>query len=112
MHYSKSNTSLQVGNMLLNRKRMQTELNELRYYFEQNVAQRTVLLITRIALLESCNATLCDKLAMSQEELNRFRAVQRKEVVTSQIVLHARAATDQAGRRRPPQPELIRNFQG
>lgn len=94
MRYSKSNTALQLGNMLLNRKRMQTELNELRHYFEQNVAQRTERLVKRIALLESCNATLCGKLARSQEELHKFREAhqKRKDVVTSLTVL----PTDQA----------------
>ena len=44
-------------------KKLEAELNEHRYYLELKVEQRTEQLVKRIKLLESCNATLCDKLA-------------------------------------------------
>jgi hypothetical protein len=50
-------------------KKMNSELDEHRYFFERNVARRTEQLIRRIELLESCNANLCFKLAQSQQAL-------------------------------------------
>ena len=54
---------------MLNVRMMARELKEHRYYFEQNVARRTGLLLKRIELLETCNATLCGKVANSQKDL-------------------------------------------
>lgn len=48
---------------------MEAELNELRYHLERNVEQRTEQLLRNISLLESCNATLCERLASVQREL-------------------------------------------
>lgn len=42
-------------------------MNEHRYYLEQKVEQRTEELVKRINLLESCNSTLCDKLAEAKK---------------------------------------------
>ena len=50
-------------------KAMEAELNEHRYYLERKVEQRTEQLMRRLALLESCNASLCDKLALAYKEL-------------------------------------------
>lgn len=50
-------------------KAMESELNEHRYYLERKVEQRTEQLMRRLALLESCNASLCDKLALAHKEL-------------------------------------------
>lgn len=50
-------------------KAMEAELNEHRYHLERKVEQRTEQLTRRITLLESCNATLCDKLALAYKEL-------------------------------------------
>lgn len=50
-------------------KTMEAELNEHRYYLERKVEQRTEQLVTRITLLESCNATLCNKLAQARGEI-------------------------------------------
>jgi predicted nuclease with TOPRIM domain len=50
-------------------KRLETELNEHRYYLERKVEQRTEQLVRRISLLETCNATLCDKLAQARREV-------------------------------------------
>lgn len=50
-------------------KEMEEELNEHRYYLEKKVEQRTEELVRRIALLESCNAALCDKLAQARREI-------------------------------------------
>lgn len=54
-------------------KVMEAELNEHRYYLEQKVEQRTEQLERRITLLESCNATLCNKLAQAREEITALR---------------------------------------
>lgn len=67
--YEKSGAMLFVGKAMRDMKKMKAELNELRYHLEQNVAQRTESLSKRIALLESCNTTLCDKLASARKEL-------------------------------------------
>jgi hypothetical protein len=48
---------------------MRAELNEHRYYLEWNVERRTEQLLKRTELLEYCNATLCDKLALARKEL-------------------------------------------
>ena len=50
-------------------KAMEAELHEYRYHCERKVKQRTAQLVKRISLLESCNATLCDKLALANKEL-------------------------------------------
>ncbi len=54
-------------------KEMMAELHEHRYYLEQKVEQRTDHLLKRIASLEACNATLCDKLAAAQQELAKLK---------------------------------------
>jgi uncharacterized coiled-coil protein SlyX len=51
-------------------KMLEAELQEHRYYLEQKVEQRTVQLARRITLLESCNATLADKLAQARREIS------------------------------------------
>jgi hypothetical protein len=51
-----------------NTKKMAVELKDLRYQLEQNVKLRTSQLAKRVALLESCNAKLCDKLSLAQRE--------------------------------------------
>jgi ribosome-binding ATPase YchF (GTP1/OBG family) len=67
--YKKSGAMLFVGKAMLDMKKMKAELNELRCHLERNVEQRTEVLSKRIALLESCNTTLCDKLALISKEL-------------------------------------------
>ena len=52
-----------------NLKEMEAELNVHRYYIERQVEQRTEQLMKRISVLESCNATLVDKLALANKEL-------------------------------------------
>lgn len=54
---------------ITNKKEMEAELNEHRYRLERKVEQRTEQLVRRIALLESCNTSLCDKLALAYKEL-------------------------------------------
>ena len=54
-------------------REMKAELHEHRYYLEQKVERRTEHLLKRIASLEACNATLCDKLAAAQQELATLR---------------------------------------
>ena len=54
-------------------REMKAELHEHRYYLEQKVERRTEHLLKRIASLEACNATLCDKLAAAQQELAMLR---------------------------------------
>ena len=48
---------------------MQAELDEHRYYLERKVEQRTEQLMKRIALLESCNAALGEKLAQANRDI-------------------------------------------
>ena len=67
--YKKSGAMLFVGKAMRDINKMKAELNELRYHLERNVEQRTEALSKRIALLESCNTTLCDKLASARKEL-------------------------------------------
>lgn len=67
-----SGTPLFIGGAMpdiANRKEMEAELYELRYRLERKVEQRTEQLVRRAALLESCNAALCDKLALAYKEL-------------------------------------------
>lgn len=54
---------------MLDINKMKAELNEHRYYLERKVEQRTEQLLKRLVLLESCNSTLCDKLAIANKEL-------------------------------------------
>lgn len=67
--YKKSGSLVFVRNVMLDMQKMQAELKEHRYYLEQNVERRTENLLKRLAMLESCNAALCDKLAQAQQEL-------------------------------------------
>ncbi len=67
----KSDIKFFVSEIML--RKMKAELNQHRYYLDQQVEQRTGHLLKRIAFLESCNTTLCDKLAASRQELARFR---------------------------------------
>jgi len=66
--YKNSGSTLSAGKLMLEMKKMEVELKELRYYMEQNVERRTETLLKRITVLESCNAALCDKLAMANKE--------------------------------------------
>jgi len=54
-------------------KVMETELNEHRYYLEQKVEQRTKQLERKITLLESCNTTLCSKLAQAKRDITALQ---------------------------------------
>lgn len=72
-----------VRKVTLKTNKMKAELNELRYCLEQNVERRTEHLLIRIALLESCNETLCNKLALYQEELAGLRSVQALQKQTA-----------------------------
>lgn len=68
----KSGTPLFFSGVMLDitdKKEMEAELNEHRYYLELNVERRTEQLVKSMTLLESCNAALCDKLALTQKEL-------------------------------------------
>lgn len=68
----KSGTPLFFSGVMLDitdKKAMEAELNEHRYYLERNVERRTEQLVKSMSLLESCNAALCDKLASAQKEL-------------------------------------------
>ena len=68
--YKKSGTTPFIKKIMLDMKEMKAELNEHRYYLDRNVERRTEHLLKSIALLESCNATLCDKLALTRKELS------------------------------------------
>lgn len=68
------------------KKEMEAELHEHRYCLERQIEQRTGQLLKRMALLESCNASLSSKLASAYKELAELRqtirvcAVQPEEV--------------------------------
>jgi len=74
-NYNKSSSTLFAVKGLQTIRKLKFELNEHRYYLEQKVARRTDLLTRRIALLESCNATLCGKLALYKRNLATLQAV-------------------------------------
>lgn len=77
-----SNRQFPVRTGALAMKKLEAELNEHRYYLEQKVEQRTEQLMKRISLLESCNATLCDKLAQAKKDiaiLHKQSAVNRSD---------------------------------
>lgn len=54
---------------ITDKKRMEAELVEHRYYLERNVEQRTQQLTKRIAMFESCNASLCSQLSAAKMEI-------------------------------------------
>jgi hypothetical protein len=75
---------------ILEMVKMAAELDEHRYYLEKIVAIRTEQLQTRIALLESCNETLCAKLASTNKELDSLKqqlASQSRECELPQLYL-------------------------
>ena len=65
----KSRSMLFIRKCLLDINKMKAELNEHRYYLERKIERRTEQLLKRLVLLESCNSTLCDKLAIANKEL-------------------------------------------
>jgi len=64
-----SDATLFLGNVMLGMKKMKAELNEHRHFLERSVERETAYLSKRIALLESCNATLSGKLALAYQEI-------------------------------------------
>lgn len=54
---------------ITDKKEMEAELNQHRYRLDRHVESRTRQLMKRMVLLESCNATLSEKLAMARMEL-------------------------------------------
>ncbi len=83
--YRKTSTTLFVLKVMRRMKQMQSELDEHRYYLERNVARKTEHLTRRIDLLESCNTTLCGKLAASKKALS---AAIEKNPADSPVKLH------------------------
>ncbi|MDD5323529.1 MAG: hypothetical protein PHD43_23570 [Methylococcales bacterium] len=73
-------------------KAMEDELNEHRYYLERKVEQRTEQLMKRLALLESCNATLCDKLALAHKEIAALKQRSEHPLAKKDIKPNERAA--------------------
>jgi len=61
------------GETILDMDKMPAELDEHRYFLEKTVAIRTEQLLRRITLLESCNETLCAKLASTNKELDTLK---------------------------------------
>lgn len=58
---------------ITDKKEMEAELNQHRYRLDRHVESRTRQLMKRMALLESCNATLSEKLAMARMELTALK---------------------------------------
>lgn len=67
--YHQSNTIQHTFQMMQQIRKMRDEILEHRYNLEKNVERRTEKLTRRIELLESCNATLCSKLAQSRRDI-------------------------------------------
>ena len=71
-----SGTPLFIRGVMLDitdKKEMEAELSGHRYNLERYVEQRTGQQMKRLALLESCNASLCDKLELAQRELTALK---------------------------------------
>ena len=64
--YIKSDVTLFCSRLMPAMRKLKSELNEHRYYLERNVELRTTHLLRQIAMLESCNATLCARLEAAQ----------------------------------------------
>lgn len=71
--FRKYDIALFIRKIIHDMRLMRAELNEHRYNLERNVQLRTTHLLKRITLLESCNATLCDRLALAQKELSELK---------------------------------------
>jgi PAS domain S-box-containing protein len=70
------------------KKRMEAELADHRYYLERNVERRTRELMKRIEMLESCNAALCSQLSSARMEnaaLHRQLEILQPEVPESEM---------------------------
>jgi hypothetical protein len=67
--------------------KMEAELHELRYCLEDKVRQRTLQLMKRIELLESCNVSLGKRLASTCAELTALKH--------ASVAIDPQAATDQ-----------------
>lgn len=67
--YKRCDAALFIGRAMLCMRKMRIELNEHRYFLERSVERETAHLSKRIALLESCNATLSGKLALAYQEI-------------------------------------------
>ncbi|MCX7192061.1 MAG: hypothetical protein NTY60_00250 [Proteobacteria bacterium] len=79
-NYNKSSTMLHALNLMRENRKLRAELKEHRYYLEKNVACRTEHLSRHIVLLESCNQTLCGKLAMLKKGLAAAPVAVKKPV--------------------------------
>jgi len=77
-NYNKTSTTLFAFKGMQEIKKLKSELNEHRYYLERNVARRTEQLTRRIELLESCNTTLCGKLAMYKKDLAELQTSEQE----------------------------------
>jgi PAS domain-containing protein len=67
-----SGTPLFIRGVMLDitdKKAMEAELTQHRYYLDWNVEKRTEQLVKRVTVLESCNTALCDKLALARKNL-------------------------------------------
>lgn len=70
--YIRSDAALFCSRFMPAMRELKSELNEHRYYLERNVELRTVHLLRKIAMLESCNAALCARLEAAQLQLAGF----------------------------------------
>ena len=96
--YKRTESAQHAARVMLDLKKLTAELDEHRYYLELNVARRTEHLLKRIALLEACNATLCEKMDSAQKELASLqqdksaklfalKTPQREESVSMPVVI-------------------------
>jgi len=90
--YLKMEASLFCLKARQNMEKMKTELEELRRCLDRNVARETEYLQRRVELLESCNATLSNRLASAQQEIVALRQQAPKAQVAEAIRQEANPA--------------------
>lgn len=83
----KADATMGGTNAPLELAEMKAELHEHRYFLEQRVERRVEHLLKRITVLESCNATLCDKLDLAHKEI----AMLRQQSVSNDACSYAQA---------------------
>ncbi len=71
--YNKSNAMLHAFQISHEMNKLRAEVKEHRYFQEKSVARRTEYLSLRIGVLESCNKTLCNKLASTKKALAQMQ---------------------------------------
>ena len=77
---------------ITDKKEMEAELDEHRHCLEQRVELRTRQLMKSIALLQSCNARLCEKLTLTRSELAALKRLQASPAMQQKQSIQATPA--------------------